>query len=424
MSSSAEQSFLQAVLDDPDDDLPRLAYADWLDEQGDPRGELIRVQCELFPLTEEDERFRPLYKREQTLLKRYKSEWLGPLGRLTQNPKFYRGFVENVQLGSKQFLARRQKVFSLAPIRVLTITAMSSKYVSDFVAAEEWTGLRELSLSIREMTVQEWRELMTASQMKSLQRLRLTWWELDRQLLSFLTELAARNLHEFEIVGQTWRNQVDWNSLFASGVFSSLRTFELGIGELQEDLVDNLLSRSQFPHLENLILNSLGSVQPIGQRRLQSIGKHPGLAQLRSLAIQSLGMTMNESIATHLFPHPESMQLERLALKGHAVNEDGIRRIAQIPNLKTLKLDICRLGDECVSILADSEQLQSLRILSLTNNELTDAAAEAILKSPHLSHLLALDLSQNAISKDTQTKLRKRFGAGVCTFTSMLTPRD
>lgn len=27
-------AILQAIIDDPADDLPRLAYADWLDEQG------------------------------------------------------------------------------------------------------------------------------------------------------------------------------------------------------------------------------------------------------------------------------------------------------------------------------------------------------------------------------------------------------
>ena len=43
-----EQSLLAAVLADPDDDAPRLIYADWLDEQGDcDRAEFIRVQCEL-----------------------------------------------------------------------------------------------------------------------------------------------------------------------------------------------------------------------------------------------------------------------------------------------------------------------------------------------------------------------------------------
>src|SRR5438270_1506512 len=38
-------TLLDAVCADPDDDGPRLLYADWLDERGDPRGEFIRVQC-------------------------------------------------------------------------------------------------------------------------------------------------------------------------------------------------------------------------------------------------------------------------------------------------------------------------------------------------------------------------------------------
>ena len=36
-----------AVLEAPDDDAPRLAYADWLEEHGNPLGEFIRAQCEL-----------------------------------------------------------------------------------------------------------------------------------------------------------------------------------------------------------------------------------------------------------------------------------------------------------------------------------------------------------------------------------------
>jgi uncharacterized protein (TIGR02996 family) len=38
-------AFLQAILENPDDDTPRLIYADFLDEHGDPdRDEFIRVQ--------------------------------------------------------------------------------------------------------------------------------------------------------------------------------------------------------------------------------------------------------------------------------------------------------------------------------------------------------------------------------------------
>ena len=39
-------ALLRAVLLDPADDAPRLVYADWLDDQGDPeRAEFIRVSC-------------------------------------------------------------------------------------------------------------------------------------------------------------------------------------------------------------------------------------------------------------------------------------------------------------------------------------------------------------------------------------------
>src|SRR5688500_16170422 len=42
------QAFLDAIVDAPDDDAPRLVYADWLDDHGDAdRAEFIRAQCEL-----------------------------------------------------------------------------------------------------------------------------------------------------------------------------------------------------------------------------------------------------------------------------------------------------------------------------------------------------------------------------------------
>jgi uncharacterized protein (TIGR02996 family) len=38
-----EEGFLRGMLEDPDDSTPRLIFADWLEEQGDPRGELLRL---------------------------------------------------------------------------------------------------------------------------------------------------------------------------------------------------------------------------------------------------------------------------------------------------------------------------------------------------------------------------------------------
>jgi uncharacterized protein (TIGR02996 family) len=46
-----DADLVQGVLDSPEDDAPRLVYADWLEDRGDPdslaRAEFIRVQIEL-----------------------------------------------------------------------------------------------------------------------------------------------------------------------------------------------------------------------------------------------------------------------------------------------------------------------------------------------------------------------------------------
>ena len=42
-----DQAFLRAIADAPYDRAPRLVYADWLDERGDPRGEYLRLDDQL-----------------------------------------------------------------------------------------------------------------------------------------------------------------------------------------------------------------------------------------------------------------------------------------------------------------------------------------------------------------------------------------
>jgi uncharacterized protein (TIGR02996 family) len=42
-----EEGFLHAIKANPRDDVPRLVYADWLEERGDPRGDFIRLHLAL-----------------------------------------------------------------------------------------------------------------------------------------------------------------------------------------------------------------------------------------------------------------------------------------------------------------------------------------------------------------------------------------
>ena len=61
-----EAALIAACTAAPGDALPRLVYADWLDERGDPRGEMVRVMEAMRPLpvwADEYQRLRPARNR-------------------------------------------------------------------------------------------------------------------------------------------------------------------------------------------------------------------------------------------------------------------------------------------------------------------------------------------------------------------------
>src|SRR4051794_22570375 len=109
-----DEDFLQAILANPDDVVPRLVYADWLEERGDPRGEFIRLQCKLAHTPDSDPRVLPLRERESELLEIHHQTWLGPLSRWTDFWRFRRGFVEEVSMEAENFLEHATSLFEQA----------------------------------------------------------------------------------------------------------------------------------------------------------------------------------------------------------------------------------------------------------------------------------------------------------------------
>src|SRR5688500_1981869 len=71
------QALLDAVCETPDDDTPRLVYADWLEENGEAdRAEFIRGQIELLRLGPDDRaRLPALAARTQELEKKHLKTW-------------------------------------------------------------------------------------------------------------------------------------------------------------------------------------------------------------------------------------------------------------------------------------------------------------------------------------------------------------
>ena len=78
-SMSDETGFLRAILADPADPVPRLVYADWLDERGEAnstyRAEYLRVECQLDSLPGGDRARRQLQARLLELRKLVGDDW-------------------------------------------------------------------------------------------------------------------------------------------------------------------------------------------------------------------------------------------------------------------------------------------------------------------------------------------------------------
>ena len=117
---SDEAALLTAIAAHPDEDTPRLMYADWLDENGRPiRAEFIRVQIDI---ARKDHlprailnRYVDLFKRNQDLIDDHRTELLGPLAGLPAEVRveFRRGFVSEVTLSAFHYYQHMHSIAAL-----------------------------------------------------------------------------------------------------------------------------------------------------------------------------------------------------------------------------------------------------------------------------------------------------------------------
>lgn len=129
---SDREACIRHIADHPHDDLPRLVFADWLDERDDPLGLFIRTQIELDPIRDQIElpRVRELLAVEEQLLNDNRKAWSWPAvewprSRVT-GPHFKRGLPHAVCLTANELREHGERLMEAFPtIRELAVCELN-----------------------------------------------------------------------------------------------------------------------------------------------------------------------------------------------------------------------------------------------------------------------------------------------------------
>jgi len=300
-----EAAFLQAISEQPDDDVHRLVFADWLDDHGHPaRARFLREQCAARPGEEPPD--------DPAAVSAWR-EVLPPLSRMTIGWTFRRGIPEGISCGP---------IDATVPGAVRVVGQLVGE-----PAAFAVPTVREVVLDCKEVV------------------------------------------------------EYDYDKHY--------RPLE-DRGHLDADAAQVLAGLPLLDRLDRLAIRH-ARIPPVA---LETLLASPRLGRLRSLDLA--GGVVPVSVARAIVDSPVAARLRVLRLPGGFF---GYNR----------RWQPCVEGD-AVAVLADAPTLAYLDVLDLAWNGLTDAEADALLRSRHLAAMLRLDVAANVIGADRVGALRRRFG--------------
>jgi uncharacterized protein (TIGR02996 family) len=356
-------AFLQDIKQNPDDDTPRLILADWLEEHDDPRGEFLRVQCELARHLTKSNRQAALKARERELLTAFEREWLAPLqegySAAQSEATFHRGLVQ-LRLRADDFLGQ----------------PWAGPGAWDATEGPGWVE----RVGLWNLTQECLAALATAP------------------VLARLTALCLR----FSTEGHFPAADILARSPHCSNLVA-LELLDFGIDDT------DLHRLTDSPYL--LQLKRLGLIDnSVRGPAIPDLAKFTSLAAL-DLSRNQLGDAGVQALSKVAFGH-----LHTLALDYNRVGDRGARALAASPacaRLGTLSLTGNVITNDGIASLVVSPVAANLRTLALSQNMIGAKGADALVKSPHLKRLAVLDLQGNVIPDAKKAALQERFGDAV-----------
>ena len=389
--SSEHDALRNAVLANPDDDLPRLVFADWLDENGDLDGaRFIRSQIALATLPEWDPQAVAL---RRTQLEWDLSEaWQRELPKLSSDRGLYwvaqnlfrRGFAHFIQVPMLRSLQQElPELLKAAPIQRLGLYAATLEQWKEFVASPWMPRIREIDFEGIGAPVEAMREICAARGLTGIRALRFRSSTsaampevLDRLLRSELGD-RLETLELAHAFGSDASYFEDFFEAFHVGgaQLKSLRLQSMGFGGIY---LHRFLTSRAWSRLEELVLEDENS-QPAGPTYLR---------------------------------YPECWpELRTVRLHGVSVNYDGLLHLANAlrpPNLTVLELANSALAPEAVQGLAKAEHLAKLRIIRLRRMRVDNRGVRYLTQARFWKNLVELDLRGNPIDANGAKHLLKR----------------
>jgi hypothetical protein len=347
-----------------------MAYADYLHEQGDPRGEFIQVQLALEDPGKPAAERKKLQKREQELLGAHAREWLGDLAPYLLDQK-----------------SKKERRYS--------------DMVCQYQFARGWLDTLEAS----RFTVAFTRTLARAPQSRLLRRLVLS----DQAYEEAGEYEAGDDLPEENLSPQLY-------PLLRSPYLGNVRVLQLGeqIPPEDEDSADdggfNCHSDGEaavglvklMPRLEELYLlahnvdtDQLFSLRTLPSLRILQIYHNHNYPLARLAKNPSLGKL------THLLCHPHALD-PASDDEGPYIRLSAVRalvRATTLPGLTHLRLRLSDMGDKGVTEIVNSGTLKRLKVLDLNHGCITDEGARLFAACPDARNLELLSLNRNCLTE-------------------------
>jgi len=355
----------RAVISDPDDDTPRLIFADWLDENGQTdRAAFIRLQVESARAEPFGLQARAAEDRANRLLDSYLDAWTEHLrSHFAEAPRFRRGFVEHVVLEPIAFEHAFAEIVESEPLQSLNV--------------------------IRHQEESEWFSLLPIFETPKLRQI--------RQI-----ELTSRNgfIHD------------EYTALIKSPNLGRIQRLSLRGSAIYPPWLTEMLVSDAFPELIGLDLADITNLGP-GLLNALNRATHRELKFLDASRVKFTSEQLQRVLATKSL-----QQVEELRLGFAGLGESGplshldIGWVIPWNQLTILDLAGQRLGDDAIKEITSQSEASALRWLGLSNNGLGSEAVRLLTTSKHLT-LNYLDVRGNGFTSNAINALQQRFPEAV-----------